>query len=176
MSSIKIKKEDGTWEYISSSSGGNIDIDINESNSDEIDTYLKPQSPLYHSKEDAYFYPVTTVDQVIMTDGSKLDVKLNDLSEKVRKKADTETFKVVLHASGWSESEPFEQIGQVVGLLSTDYPFVDVDLSEVENAQSVIDGWGLVGRVTVNSDDSIIAYCYGEKPVVDIPIVFKVVR
>ena len=88
----------------------------------------------------------------------------------------TETYKTTLLVSNWSESEPFEQIGQVVGLLSTDYPFVDIDLSEVEDAQSVIECWNMVGRVTVNSDDSIVAYCYSEKPTVDIPIVFKVVR
>ena len=34
--------------------------------------FLKPQSPLYHKAEDAYFYPLTTVDQVIMDDGSRL--------------------------------------------------------------------------------------------------------
>lgn len=88
----------------------------------------------------------------------------------------TETYKTTLLVSNWSEYVPFEQVSQVEGLLSTDYPFVDIDLSEVEDAQNVIDGWNLVGRVTVNSDNSIIAYCYSEKPTVDIPIVFKVVR
>lgn len=37
--------------------------------------YLKPQSPLYHKKEDAYFYPLTTADQVIMPDGSRLSAQ-----------------------------------------------------------------------------------------------------
>ena len=81
-----------------------------------------------------------------------------------------------LSVNNWSDSAPFEQVSQVEGILSTDYPFVDIDLSEVEDAQSVIKGWNLVGRVTVNSNDSIIAYCYAEKPTVDIPIIFKVVR
>ena len=31
-----------------------------------MSSYLKPQSPLYHKEEDAYFYPLTTEDQVIM--------------------------------------------------------------------------------------------------------------
>lgn len=38
-----------------------------------MSTYLKPQSPLYHKTEDAYFYPLTTVDQVILEDGSRLN-------------------------------------------------------------------------------------------------------
>ena len=33
--------------------------------------YLKPQSPLQH-KDGDYFYPLTTIDQVIMEDGSRL--------------------------------------------------------------------------------------------------------
>ena len=34
---------------------------------------LKPQSPLYHKKEDSYFYPLTTEDQVILDNGSRLN-------------------------------------------------------------------------------------------------------
>lgn len=40
-------------------------------------TYLKPQSPLQDKKSGNYFYPLTTVDQVIMEDGSRLNSKLN---------------------------------------------------------------------------------------------------
>lgn len=49
--------------------------------------YLKPQSPLYHKKEDTYFYPLTTVDQVIMDDGNRLgrfnllSIDKNDVNE-----------------------------------------------------------------------------------------------
>jgi len=41
--------------------------------------YLKPQSPLQH-KDGDYFYPLTTVDQVIMEDGSRLNAKLDSLN------------------------------------------------------------------------------------------------
>lgn len=41
--------------------------------------YLKPQSPLQH-KDGDYFYPLTTVDQVIMEDGSRLNAKLDNLN------------------------------------------------------------------------------------------------
>ena len=52
-----------------------IDIDLNGSNISE--DYLRPQSPLQHKSGD-YFYPLTTADQVIMEDGSRLDYKLNE--------------------------------------------------------------------------------------------------
>ena len=49
--------------------------------------FLKPQSPLYHKAEDAYFYPLTTADQVVLDDGSRLgginllSVDKNDANE-----------------------------------------------------------------------------------------------
>lgn len=38
--------------------------------------YLKPQSPLKH-KDGDYFYPLTTADQIIMEDGSRLSATLS---------------------------------------------------------------------------------------------------
>lgn len=91
-------------------------------------------------------------------------------------KAVTKTYKGTFLASGWSEEAPFTQEITVEGILSTDYPFVDIDLSEVEDATAVIEGWAMVGRCTVSADNTVIAYCYEEAPAVDIPIIFKVVR
>ena len=104
------------------------------------------------------------------------DDNKNEINMLKTDKAETETYKGILLASGWSDSAPFTQTVAIEGMLSTDYPFVDIDLSEVENAQSVIEGWNMVGRVTVGSDNTVIGYCYEEVPAVDIPIVFKVVR
>lgn len=40
-----------------------------------MSNYVKPQTPLYSKENDAFFYPMTTVDQVIMEDGSRLNSK-----------------------------------------------------------------------------------------------------
>lgn len=40
--------------------------------------YLKPQSPLKNN--DDYIYPLTTVDQIIMEDGSRLSNNINSLN------------------------------------------------------------------------------------------------
>ena len=40
--------------------------------------YLKPQSPI-KDKDGDYLYPLTTVDQVIMPDGGRLNAVLNDM-------------------------------------------------------------------------------------------------
>ena len=91
-------------------------------------------------------------------------------------KAETETYKCTFLATGWSEAAPFTQTVPVDGLLSTDYPFVDIDLSDIAEAMPVIEGWTLVGRVTISGDNEVTAYCYEEVPEVDLPVVFKVVR
>lgn len=40
--------------------------------------FLKPQSPLQH-KDGAYIYPLTTVDQVILEDGNRLNTILDSI-------------------------------------------------------------------------------------------------
>ena len=99
-----------------------------------------------------------------------------DLTSLANNKATTEMLIGTLLASDWSDSAPFTQTLIIEGILSTDYPFVDIDLSEIEDALPVIEGWNMVGRVTTNADNEVTVYCYEEAPAVDIPIVFKVVR
>lgn len=57
---------------------GTVDIDLEGVNEGEA---LKPQSPL--QKGDDFFYPLTTTDQVIMEDGSRLNATLENLSGEV---------------------------------------------------------------------------------------------
>lgn len=44
--------------------------------------YLKPQSPIKYKKDDAYIYPLTTADQVILEDNNRLNFALERLDEK----------------------------------------------------------------------------------------------
>lgn len=91
-------------------------------------------------------------------------------------KATTEVLRGSLLASEWSESAPFTQTVTVEGLKHDDYPLADIDLSEVEDVLSVLEGWNAVGRLVVEGDDALTAYCYEEAPVVNIPVILKVVR
>ncbi|MBE6969282.1 MAG: hypothetical protein E7442_04060 [Ruminococcaceae bacterium] len=88
----------------------------------------------------------------------------------------TETYRGTFSASGWSSSAPYTQTITVTGVLLTDYPFVDIDLSNATDASAVIEDWKLVGRCTVSANNKVIAYCYENKPTANIPVVFKVVR
>lgn len=99
-----------------------------------------------------------------------------EMSREIAKKATTQTYSGTLSAGGWSESAPYTQTISVAGVLATDNPLVDVDLSGAENGTGIIEGWMYVGRVTVSGDNEVTAYCYEEKPEVDIPMILKVVR
>lgn len=40
-----------------------------------MSNFVKPQSPIYNESLDTYIYPLTTSDQVIMPDGTRLDAE-----------------------------------------------------------------------------------------------------
>lgn len=130
----------------------------------------KPQSPLIINNNG--IYPLTTHDQIIMEDGTR------SLTSLISQKATTARYSVTLSSSGWSSSAPYTQTVNVSGILATDDPFVDVDMSgatTTAQGMALIEAWGLLGRITANAG-SITAYCYEEKPTVNIPIILKVVR
>lgn len=41
-----------------------------------MNNFAKPQAPLYSNEKNTYFYPLTTVDQIIMDDDTRLNAKL----------------------------------------------------------------------------------------------------
>ena len=94
----------------------------------------------------------------------------------------TKTVDVVLKKNAWSTSIPHNQTVKISNntgvpiVEDSDYPFVDVNLNNVSDQQSAIEGWGLVGRVTVSANDQITAYCYDDIPEVDVPLILRVVR
>lgn len=63
----------------------------------------------------------------------------------------------------------------VNGILGTDNPFADIDLSSASNASAAIEAWNLIGRITANNN-SITAYCYEKKPTINLKVLLKVVR
>lgn len=100
------------------------------------------------------------------------------LGQRIETKASTARYEAILTADGWSAAAPYEQTAAVSGILSTDDPFVDVDMSGAESAEGgteLTEAWTLVGRVTAN-EGSVTAYCYEDKPEVNIPLILKVVR
>lgn len=164
--------------------------------------YTKPQYPLKNG--DNYIYPVTTADQVILFDGSRLEkngvVEAGKLSNEraisltgdVVGTANFDGSKgitintsvsasryctVSLPVSGWSSSAPFTQTVVVNGISAGDNPIVDINMASATNVNSsdLTGAWGLVGRISTG-DNSITAYCYEEKPKIDISVNIMVVK
>lgn len=93
-------------------------------------------------------------------------------------KASTAGYTATLLGAGWSAGVPHTQTVAVEGILATDNPFVDVDMSGAATGAAgtaLSDAWTLVGRVEAGAG-SITAHCYDDAPAVDIPLILKVVR
>lgn len=164
--------------------------------------YLKPQSPIKYNED--HIYPLTTGDQVILSDGSRLEkngvveagklknAKAISLSGDVTGTANfdgsdgitinttvsaSKFFTVTLSKSGWSSYAPYTQTVYVNGIKASDNPVVDINMSSATtvNSTDLIAAWGFVGRIAT-SNGSITAYCYEEKPTVDISVNLMVVK
>ena len=164
--------------------------------------YIKPNYPLKNG--DNYVYPPTTADQVLLSDGSRLEQngivvagKLSNeraisLTGDVTGTANfdgsksitintsvsaSKFYTVNLPATKWSSSAPFTQTVYVKGISAGDNPIVDINMASSSSDDSTIlfEAWALVGRVSTN-DGSITAYCYEEKPTVDISINIMAVK
>lgn len=94
-------------------------------------------------------------------------------------KASTASYTATLNKQWWTPGPPATQTVDVPGMLATDNPFVDVDVSEAASAadaQAMLEAWMLVGRVEAKAG-SITAYCYDEIPTsADMKLILKVVR
>lgn len=191
----KISKVNHLKRTIVSSS---LDIDINAENADQY-VYMVPKTDsLTEDNYDEYmviegkiekvgneislanYYTKSEVDNLIPSldttltqSGAAADAKT--VGEALKNKAETASYTCTLSVSDWSNTAPYTQSVAVSGILGTDSPFVDVYLAGIEDGAAIIEAWIAVGRVETK-DNSIIAYCYEEKPEVDIPIILKVVR
>lgn len=104
--------------------------------------------------------------------------KLVSMEENIESKAITFTRNATLLANGWSSSAPYTQTVSVADILVTDSALVDVVMSSATNgdsANALLEAWNFVGRVAT-FEGSITAWCYEEKPTVNIELILKVVR
>ena len=107
---------------------------------------------------------------------NNLEAGIAEAKKEAEQKATTASYKGTLSASGWSDSAPYTQQIAVPGILFSDEPFIDIYLENVADGTAIIEAWSCVGRVSTSANDTLTAYCYEEKPEVDIPIILKVVR
>lgn len=87
-------------------------------------------------------------------------------------KASKASYSATLSSSGWSSSAPYTQTVTVSGILATDSPIIDLNMSSatVDTAADLQADWSLVGRITTAAN-SITAYCYEDKPAANLPLI-----
>ena len=110
--------------------------------------------------------------------------KARDAADKAPIAAIAKLFNATVEGSGgtsdWTQdtsSDPWIATIAVAGLLSTDVPIVDIDLSSVPFADvpDVQADWALVYRVEASDDDELKLYATDE-PTADFELTIKVVR
>lgn len=130
-----------------------------------MEEYLKPQSPLYNKAEDAYFYPLTTVDQVLVDDKRLSGYNAITITE----------ISFVLLKNKWNLVNGIYQQSIVVDGLNESYNAsakltytddFDVDLQIANNASKI--------SYAKQDADKITFYCLKNKPNIDIPIEVEV--
>ena len=127
-------------------------------------SYSKPKSPLQNKNED-YFYPLTTSDQIIVDDKRLPDYSIISNNE----------INMILFVSNWVEvNGQYEQTIEIEN-LTEDYNVrvklaytddYEKDLLILENATYI--------KYARQDDDRITFYCLDSQPQVDVPIELEV--
>jgi len=118
---------------------------------------------------------LTTIEEGAYVLDARQGYELNLL---LQKRATTATYSVCFKASDWTVGDPHTQRVFLDGILKTDNPFADVDLSRATNGDEAsldLEMWNLIGRIAVGDGD-VTAYCYTDVPTDDIYVILKVVR
>ena len=163
------------------------------------DVYKKPQSPLYDKKEQAYFYPLTTSDQVILPSGERLPSLLKsnvsqDFSNILEGQpnginADTlggktaeeilslinrssEGIKITLLADNWvGESAPYSQTVAVEG-MTADRTFSAP--TSGDNSQGVLAVSEALGLLCgAESAEGSVTFYASQKPEIDLTVILR---
>lgn len=146
-----------------------VDVDILSDNFQKID--------------DAYGETITKeklANNLTTTEeGKALDARQGKvLSDEIAKRATTVFYTGTFLKNGWSGAAPYSQTVSVSGIVASDTPIVDVNMSNISKPSDGINqsgNWSRIGRI-ITGENQITAYCYEEKPVVDLPFILKVVR
>jgi hypothetical protein len=100
------------------------------------------------------------------------------MAESVEAKATASTFSFEVAVSDWVGSQaPYTATIAVVGILDTDNPIADINLSGIASyldQEVAVEAWMNVYRITTGND-AVIVYA-SELPSVDLPIQLQVVR
>lgn len=121
--------------------------------------YLKPQSPLRH-KDGDYFYPLTTADQVVMPDGSRLNSVFKH----------TVRTNITLLASNWSSNAPYKQTIALNDYLDNLKVDANIVYSGIEETDLGLNKAASCLSYIKKNGKNIIFYCLSNKPEINIPI------
>lgn len=122
--------------------------------------YLKPQSPLKDKKSGDYFYPLTTADQVVMPDGSRLNSVFKH----------TVRTNITLLASAWSSTAPYKQTIALNDYIDNLKVGANIVYIGVEEADLKLNKAASCLSYIKKNGKNITFYCLNSKPEIDVPV------
>lgn len=181
-----------TWDlYVTYGQADGVSVMVDPSWADEVDSELSETSEnavqnrvvtaALNRKVDRDEFEAANSSTATALNGkvnrSEFESRSEELEDSIGEKASVSDFTATLAATAWTEGSGYHsQSVTVSGILATDTPLVDVILTlDAASNKEILSGWNNIQKITTASN-TIIAYCFGDSPTVDIPIRLKVVR
>ena len=99
----------------------------------------------------------------------------NDTETALPTKATTATYTATLNTTWTGTAAPFTKAQTVTGILATDNPIIDVEMSGTyATDEARAKAWGHIYRAVTTANT--VTFYAKEKPTVELPIQLKVVR
>lgn len=114
----------------------------------------------------------TVDDEPDIDDFNRIEGNIDYLQDRVQ------YYSTTILTTNWSGSEPASCVKTISGILNTDTPIIDVDLSnanDFDDEMERIIAYSLIYRAVVTANNQITFYAIDE-PSVDIDLKIKVVR
>lgn len=124
---------------------------------------------------------VTGIDTTVIS--AQVTALINELQDALQvvydgvEKVNLMEIRATLLATGWSASEPYTQTVVAEGVLGSDEPWWEVDMSKAssfDEKKALNDAWS--GIVDADSGTNTATFWFRDVPEIDIPIKIKVVR
>ena len=126
--------------------------------------YLKPKSPLQNRNED-YFYPLTTSDQIIIDDNRLSDYSI--LSDGI--------VNIILYADKWVKVNGQYKQSMAIKNLSENYNVsAKLAYTDIYETDLLISKNAAYIKYAIQDDNRISFYCFKNKPENDIPVELEV--
>lgn len=109
--------------------------------------------------------------------GGQMTIGPDDIGAMPADRVFVYRFTAALPADGWSEEAPYTQTVSIEGILETDEPVADIDMSgaTAETEEALMEAWAMISRIET-AEDAVTAVCLTDRPPSDMVIRLMVIE